>query len=214
MAGKIVNDPEFGDIVLRKSFRYKRISISVRPEGSIRISLPAYLTYSAGLSFFETNREKIKEIRGRLAVQAESRPRMSEQDILKLRILAKIWLPARLQMLASHYGFTCGRVVIKNNRSNWGSCSAKNTINLNLHLMRIPEHLRDYVILHELCHLRHHDHGPQFHKLLEQLLQTHFGGTCGNESNTAGGDETAGGGRTDYPLTRKFEKEIRQYRTY
>lgn len=225
MAGKIVNDPEFGEIMLRKGFRYKKISISVRPEGNIRISLPAYLAYSAGMTFFEANREKIREIRKKLAVRAAARPKMSEQDIVALRKLAKAWLPARLQLLASHYGFTYGRVAIKNNRTNWGSCSARNNINLNLHLMRLPEHLRDYVILHELCHLRHHDHGENFHRLLEQLLQAHFGGNCGDDGaggNTAEGRTTNRGAEnrgttsrgTDYPLTRRFETEIRQYRTY
>ena len=225
MAGKIVNDPEFGEIMLRKGFRYKKISISVRPEGNIRISLPAYLAYSAGMTFFEANREKIREIRKKLAVRAAARPKMSEQDIVALRKLAKAWLPARLQLLASHYGFTYGRVAIKNNRTNWGSCSARNNINLNLHLMRLPEHLRDYVILHELCHLRHHDHGENFHRLLEQLLQAHFGGNC--EDDGTGGSTTEGrtanrgaenrgtaNRGTDYPLTRRFETEIRQYRTY
>ena len=225
MAGKIVNDPEFGEIMLRKGFRYKKISISVRPEGSIRISLPAYLPYSAGLSFFETKREKVREIRNRLAARAESRPQLSEQEILALRKLAKAWLPARLEMLASRYGFAFGRVAIKNNRTNWGSCSARNNINLNLHLMRLPEHLRDYVILHELCHLRHHDHGENFHRLLEQLLQAHFGGNCGDDGtggSTAEGRTANRGAEnrgttsrgTDYPLTRRFETEIRQYRTY
>lgn len=225
MAGKIVNDPEFGEIMLRKGFRYKKISISVRPEGSIRISLPAYLPYSAGMTFFEANREKIREIRKKLAVRAAARPKMSEQDIVALRKLAKAWLPARLQLLASHYGFTYGRVAIKNNRTNWGSCSARNNINLNLHLMRLPEHLRDYVILHELCHLRHHDHGENFHRLLEQLLQAHFGGNCADDgtggSTTEGRTANRGAenrGTTsrgmDNPLTRRFETEIRQYRTY
>lgn len=229
MNGKNVNDPEFGEIVLVKSRMYRRISISVRPGGNIRISLPAYLRYSEGLSFFEKSREKIREIRKKQTANAESRPQLSEQDILALRKLAKAWLPARLQLLASRYGFTYGRVAIKNNRTNWGSCSGKNNINLNLHLMRLPEHLRDYVILHELSHLRHHDHGPQFHRLLEQLLQTHFGGACGNGGkgcSTTGGDGmqggdgmagrvgTASGGGTGFPLTRRFNKELRQHRVF
>ena len=57
--------------------------------------------------------------------------------------------------------------------SNWGSCSELGNINLNLNLMRLPEHLRDYVMLHELCHLRHLDHGPEFHALLESLCPGH-----------------------------------------
>ena len=63
-----------------------------------------------------------------------------------------------------------GRVAIKNNVSNWGSCSSKGNINLNMRLILLPEHLQDYVILHELCHLRYPDHGPAFHALLDSLL--------------------------------------------
>ena len=57
-------------------------------------------------------------------------------------------------MLACRFGFKYARVFIKHNLTNWGSCSSKGNINLNLNLLRLPEHLADYVILHELCHLR------------------------------------------------------------
>ncbi|MGN0188277.1 MAG: M48 family metallopeptidase [Candidatus Cryptobacteroides sp.] len=206
MRGKIVNDPEFGEIVLGKSGRCRRISIRLRPGGNIRISLPAYLPYSAGLSFLDAKREDIRKIRERQAAVGNSGPKLSEQEILELRRLAKEWLPARLEMLATKYGFNYGRVAIKNNRTNWGSCSARNNINLNLHLMRLPQHLRDYVILHELCHLRHHNHGEKFHILLEELCMRHFGGD-GRSGTDAGKDGS-------YPLTKMFEKEIRQYRTF
>lgn len=59
----------------------------------------------------------------------------------------------------------------KNNVSNWGSCSALGNINLNMRLILLPEHLQEYVILHELCHLRHPDHGPGFHAMLDSLLE-------------------------------------------
>ena len=76
----------------------------------------------------------------------------------------------RLAELASRYGFVYNRVAIKHNSTNWGSCSSKNNINLNLNIVRLPSVLRDYILLHELCHLRHHDHGEGFHLLLEHVL--------------------------------------------
>ncbi|MBR5736814.1 MAG: M48 family metallopeptidase [Bacteroidales bacterium] len=87
-----------------------------------------------------------------------------------LRAEAKAWLIPRLATLAEKYGFTYNKVFIKNNISNWGSCSTKGNINLNMQLMRLPEELRDYVILHELCHLRQLNHGAEFHALLDSLL--------------------------------------------
>ena len=90
-------------------------------------------------------------------------------DVERLRKDAKLVLPARCRSLAERYGFTVNKVFIKHNRSNWGSCSAKGNINLNLNLVRLPAELRDYVILHELCHLKELNHGAAFHALLESL---------------------------------------------
>lgn len=94
-------------------------------------------------------------------------------EVAALRAAAKAYLPGRLKELADANGFTFNQVRIKHNVSNWGSCSVKGNINLNLNLMRLPEHLRDYVMLHELCHLKQMNHGPEFHALLESLCPDH-----------------------------------------
>jgi|SRR5574344_463089 predicted metal-dependent hydrolase len=86
-----------------------------------------------------------------------------------LRAEAKNLLPRKLQFFAEKYGFTYHRLAIKHNSTNWGSCSSKGNINLNLNLVRLPEPLCDYVILHELAHLRYPNHGPAFHELLCRL---------------------------------------------
>ena len=95
-------------------------------------------------------------------------------EVKQLRAEAKAYLPARRKELAELNGFRYNQVRIKHNVSNWGSCSVKGNINLNLNLMRLPEELRDYVMLHELCHLKHMNHGPQFHALLESVCPDHL----------------------------------------
>ena len=90
-------------------------------------------------------------------------------DVERLRKDAKLLLPARCRSLAERYGCAVGKVFVKHNRSNWGSCSSRGNINLNLNLVRLPVELRDYVILHELCHLRQMNHGPEFHRMLEAM---------------------------------------------
>jgi len=82
---------------------------------------------------------------------------------------AKKYLPERLSELARIHGFEFNRVFIKNNKTRWGSCSSKNNINLSLHLMRLPQHLADYVILHELTHTVHRNHSKQFWRHLDKL---------------------------------------------
>jgi len=85
------------------------------------------------------------------------------------RMEAKNYLPVRLCELARIHGFSYNRVFIKNNRTRWGSCSSKNNINLSLHLMRLPEHLADYVILHELTHTIYRNHSKQFWGHLDKI---------------------------------------------
>ena len=89
--------------------------------------------------------------------------------IMLIRRQAKSYLPSKVSELAAKYGFRYNRLFLKNNRSNWGSCSSKGNINLNIHLMRLSSELCDHVILHELCHLKHRNHGLEFHALLNKL---------------------------------------------
>ncbi len=90
-----------------------------------------------------------------------------------LRLEAKRYLPYRLDMLARQYNIRYKGVVIKNLKSRWGSCSGRNNINLNLHLMRLPDELIDYVLLHELCHVHEKNHGPGFWSRLDMMTNGH-----------------------------------------
>lgn len=104
--------------------------------------------------------------------QADHRETAVQQAIKKgieeaWRIEARELLPARTAELARTLGLRYGSVTVRNTVSKWGSCSARNDISLSLHLMRLPDHLIDYVIIHELCHTVHKNHGPQFHALLD-----------------------------------------------
>ena len=86
------------------------------------------------------------------------------------RIEAKEVLVSRIYELAGKYGFTFNQVKIKNMKTRWGSCSGKNIINLNLHLVRLPQHLQDYVILHELVHTKTRNHGRVFWEQLNKVI--------------------------------------------
>lgn len=85
------------------------------------------------------------------------------------RIEAKQLLPQRVDTLAKTYKFKYRAVSFRNSVSRWGSCSGDNSISLSIHLMTLPNHLIDYVILHELCHTIEKNHGPKFHKLLNEV---------------------------------------------
>ncbi|MDR1680527.1 MAG: M48 family metallopeptidase [Prevotellaceae bacterium] len=82
-------------------------------------------------------------------------------------------LPARIARLSAQSGLPFTQLLIKRTVSYWGLCAPDNSITLNIHLMHLPVHLIDYVILHELCHTRHKNHGPSFWELLNSLTGGH-----------------------------------------
>lgn len=85
------------------------------------------------------------------------------------RFEAKQLLPNRLSELARQHGFDFNKVTIRNNRRNWGSCSSRNNISLNLQMMKIPNELIDYILLHELVHTEIKNHGPKFWDRLNEI---------------------------------------------
>jgi len=98
------------------------------------------------------------------------------QDLIKealveaLRLEAKEYLPERLAYLAFKHKLKYRNIYLKNMKSQWGSCSYENNINLSLHLMRLPVELIDYVILHELTHTVEKNHSARFWNLLEKFM--------------------------------------------
>jgi predicted metal-dependent hydrolase len=82
---------------------------------------------------------------------------------------AKEILPVRIDKLAKQHGFHYRSLSIKNMKTRWGSCTGQNGINLNLHLVRLPESLCEYVILHELNHTIHKNHGMYFWDSLDKI---------------------------------------------
>ncbi len=62
------------------------------------------------------------------------------------------------------------RLRVRSMRKNWGTCSPSGTITLNTHLIKVPSHCIDYVIAHELCHLKFHNHSPAFYRLLSRYI--------------------------------------------
>ncbi|MBO5310645.1 MAG: DUF45 domain-containing protein [Bacteroidales bacterium] len=167
---KIYSDSQIGDVVFRKRKGSRRISIRVHPVKGVSVTVPYMVPYMAAEAFFRLKRDWVLETMARQKEKYKDVAPADPQEVESLRRQAKKVLPVRLAELAGRYGFTYNRVAIKHNSSNWGSCSAKNNINLNLNIVRLPEVLQDYILLHELCHLRHRNHGREFHELLGQLL--------------------------------------------
>ena len=210
---KIYVDPEIGEVTFRKSVRSRSISIRVHPVKGVSVSVPYIVPYAAAMAFFQTRRGWVLETMAKQKERFKDVTVPTGEEIEELRRRAKKELPPRLAEFASRYGFLYNRVAIKHNATNWGSCSARGNINLNLSIVRLPKVLQDYVLLHELCHLRHHDHGHGFHLRLEHVLtdnlirQVDAGDALATESA-----RKAATSRAKYPVDYVMTRAIKQYR--
>jgi predicted metal-dependent hydrolase len=206
---KVHIDPVLGEVRLRKSVRARRISLRVHPRRGVLVTVPFYAPYALGITFLESRREWVQAALERAAARNADLP--EGEDIESLRAKAKAALPPRLADLAGRYGFTYHRVAIKHNTSNWGSCSSKGNINLNLNLMRVPVPLQDYILLHELTHLHHPDHGPAFHAELERLLEDHFSKHL-EDRDFQDYLPAIGSSRAQWRISRVLENSLKEYR--
>ena len=170
---RLYEDPDVGTVTLRKNSRSTRITLRVSPRKGVTVTMPWLVPYKSGLAFFKSKKAWVLDRLEKQEQRFKDGPVPGPEEIEAMRAKAKETLPPRLAELAGKYSFKYNQVRIKHNISNWGSCSRKGNINLNLNLVRLPEELRDYVLLHELCHLRHPNHGQDFHSLLESVCPDH-----------------------------------------
>ena len=146
----ILQDDEFGEVIVRKNPLSTGIKFSISTSGRLQMSVPKHASDFLVKRFLNRNREIIRE---KLPINdpATQRARDAKKKILMRQ--AREYLPYRLE-------YSRCRLTHANTR--WGSCSSTRTISLNIGLMKVPEKLRDYVILHELAHLNHMDHSSAF----------------------------------------------------
>ena len=211
--GKTYFDPEIGEVMFRKSIRSRSISIRVHPVKGVSVSVSYIVPYAAARLFFEARRGWVIETIAKQKERYKDVKPASSDEVEALRRQAKKVLPVRLAELAARYGFVYNRVAIKHNATNWGSCSTKSNINLNLNILRLPAVLQDYVLLHELCHLRHHDHGHAFHLLLEHVLTDNILKLVeAGDSLASEFARKAASSKAKYPLDYVLTRAIKQYR--
>lgn len=169
MSKKSIEIPELGTVTLKKHKQARYLKIKVDQETNISVVMPHYIRYDMAIKFLQEKINWVKQERDKFALMFPKNPdtKIIEKE---LRKKAKFYLPARTSELAQQHGLSYNKVRIKNTRSRWGSCSSENNINLCIHLMRLPQELIDYVILHELAHTVEKNHSEKFWALLSKLL--------------------------------------------
>jgi predicted metal-dependent hydrolase len=162
------------DIELIRSAR-RTISIEITPDARVIVRAPRRATLVEINRFLGEKADwidrhiiKMKERQKELA-DNDVQP-LSDQDIKLLTTRAKRIIPGRVRHYADIMGVTYGRITIRMQKTRWGSCSSKGNLNFNCLLMRTPDDIVDYVVVHELCHLKEMNHSPRFWAEVEKVL--------------------------------------------
>jgi predicted metal-dependent hydrolase len=170
MGGHLFRIDSIGEVLFERSPRAKRISISVRPFEGVRVAVPYRVSMEKAVEFAGTKRDWIKKNLYKMRQMEKDHKILSVKFNHIDRHAAKKILVHRLDELANLHGFTYNRVFIRNQKTRWGSCSPKNNISLNVKLVRLPEKLTDYVIIHELVHTRIKSHNKKYYAKLDQIV--------------------------------------------
>lgn len=168
---KIVFIEGIGEVELRKYRANKYLRLTIKSGGKVLVSLPLRASWQDGIKFVKEkanwlahHKEKTHKARENLMPLPVTLPPKAE-----LQAAAKI-LTARTRELANMFGFSFGKISFRNQSTIWGSCSAKNNISLNIHLMFLPPELSDYILLHELVHTKVKNHSELFWHELDKCL--------------------------------------------
>ena len=149
----------------------KTVSVEVTGEGRVVVRAPLGLPEKQIQRFLEEKAAWIdRHVQLAKQQNAPSVPPLTQQEIAALKKSAATDLGERVRQYSRLLGVTVGRIRVRCQKTRWGSCSAKKNVNFNCLLMLCPEEVRDYVVVHELCHLKEMNHSPRFWREVERLL--------------------------------------------
>lgn len=146
--------------------RRKTVAIQITREGVV-VRAPLHMNTATINRFVESHRAWIEKA---LSARPAPMPRFTQAQLEALTRQAKQDLPARVARYAAVLGVSYGRITVRHQKTRWGSCSGKKNLNFNCLLMLAPEAVRDYVVVHELCHLLEMNHSSRFWALVQQSM--------------------------------------------
>ena len=162
--------------IVRKQREFESYPPPLPPRQYLSGESHRYLGKQYRLKIIEAKTESVKLTRGRFLIAVRAK-----DDTARVQRLLTAWYRRQARRIFAErlevnypkiqrYGVPYPEIKIRRMKKRWGSCSANGSINLNLYLIQAPKAYIDYVIIHELCHLKEHNHGRAFYALLNRLL--------------------------------------------
>lgn len=159
---------------LRVTSRARRIRLTIEPTGELVVTQPRKISFTLVAAFMK---EKAAWIIAKQKKIAEHPPllgqALSPGDYYRKRAAARQLIQERLDYFNQFYNFSYRAFSVRNQKTRWGSCSKAANLNFNYRLLDLPAPWRDYIIVHELCHLKEFNHSPRFWALVARTVPNH-----------------------------------------
>lgn len=157
--------------MMKKSRRARRVRLALHHDGRVVLTLPFFVSYKQGTAFLQSKKAWIYEKVKKFALRPENiLLRGSVKEYQNSRVAARQLVMERLEHFQKAYAVSWKRVSIRNQKTRWGSCSRTGNLSFNYRLLLLPAHLRDYIVVHELCHLLELNHSPCFWALVAKTF--------------------------------------------
>lgn len=154
---------------VRKTRRAKRLRLTVHGDGSVCVSAPPRVSLRYIDAFVQEKQDWIARAKAKTLQESAARPwKGTREEYRAYKTKALALVVARLAHCNAIYGLTWKRVRIRNQGTRWGSCSRRGNLSFNYRIVFLAPELVDYLIVHELCHLKEMNHSPRFWALVEQ----------------------------------------------
>lgn len=150
--------------------RRQTAAFSVTREGEAVLRIPLWVSDREAARLIEANEAKLLSLIARWKERQASKPEYRDEDIPQLKALAAQSLPERVQYYSSLMGLTPSALKITSAKSRFGSCSSRGSICFSCFVMLYPPDAIDYVIVHELAHLKYMNHSAAFYRLIASYL--------------------------------------------
>lgn len=155
---------------LRKSKRSKHLRLRIYGDGRVVMTAPWWLSGRVIEKFFKDKSEWIREKLDGLKRVRPQASKFTREDYLARKEEARVLVEERIAHYNAIYGFPLNRISIRHQKTRWGSCSSRKNISINYKIIYLPQAMQDYLIVHELCHLRELNHSPKFWALVAQTV--------------------------------------------
>lgn len=153
-----------------RSKKRKTMSICIKSDLSVEVRIPQRTSQKAAEQFVERNMGWIEEHLEKQKTRYEAARTITPEEEQQMRRQAKEYLPGRIAYYSELMGVTPTGFRVTGAKTRFGSCSGKDSLNFSFRLMAYPPEAIDYVVVHELAHIRHKDHSPAFYGFIEQFM--------------------------------------------